>query len=103
MIIILLTIVLSLNFNTSNFIKVGYGLTNIISNREEIFIIRNNPKVFISSPEQSIVLLKKMMNDEGYFSLDDERISSTLVFPKGNEIVYVEFSLNKYYSLWKFV
>lgn len=102
-IMILLIATSFIKFNTFNFIKSGYGLTKIILNREEIVIVKSNPKIYISKPNHSMVLLKDMMRDNGFDYLPDERNSSTLAFHNGSEKIYVEFSLNKYYGLWKLV
>ena len=102
-VIILLLTTSFIKFNTLNFIKSGYGLTKIISNREEIVMVKSSPKIYISNPNHSMVLLKDMMRVNGFDYLPDERNSSTLVFHNGSEKIYVEFSLNKYYGLWKLV
>jgi len=89
-------------FNTLNALKSGTGLIKIVSSNKEFVEIKSVPKIFLSNPENSMILLKEFMKEKGYEYISDERMSSTLVFGKNDAKIYVEFSLNKYYGLWKF-
>ena len=100
-VIILSTTVSFIKFNTINFLKTGAALIKITSNDDTMIMVQEHPKVYISSSKDAMNLLKKFMTEKGYDELVNERLSSTLVFEKENRKVYVQFSLNKYYSLWE--
>jgi len=72
-------------------------------NNKNFVEIKRKPKIFLSNPENSMVLLREFMKEKGNEYLADERMSSTLVFDENEEKIVVEFSLNKYYGLWKFI
>lgn len=100
-VIIFLSTVSSIKFNTVNFLKTGSALIKITSNDEAVIIVQEHPKVYLSSPKDAMNLLKKFMTEKGYDELPSERLSSTLVFENENRKIYVQFYLNKYYSLWE--
>jgi len=72
-------------------------------NNKNFVEIKRKPKIFLSNPENSMVLLREFMKEKGNEYLADERRSSILVFDENEEKIVVEFSLNKYYGLWKFI
>lgn len=100
--ILLLVSVSYIKFNTFNFIKTSSSIFKISSGNSDIIQVNSNPKIYISSPNNSMERLKEFMKKEDYEYLSDERLSSTLVFKKNDKKLYVEFSLNRYYGMWLF-
>lgn len=100
--VVLLFSVSYIKFNTINFIKTGSSVFKIQSGNAVVVQVNSEPNILISSPNNSMALLKEFMENEGYEYLPDERMSSTLVFKDNDKIIYVEFSLNRYYGMWKF-
>lgn len=99
---LLLATIAYTKFKTINFIKTGIAFTKISTDHGEVIMIDDNPKIYLSSPHDSMNLLKEFMEKEGYDYKPNERLSSTLVFQKNDEKVYIEFSVNQYYGLWQF-
>lgn len=89
-------------FNTPNPISSGTGVMKIIFTQTEIVKIREHPAVFLAKPDSGQQTLIDFMEQEGYHYLEDERMSSTLVFENDVNRRYVEFSVNAYYSKWIF-
>jgi hypothetical protein len=89
-------------FNTPNPILSGMGLIKIMFTGADIVQIQEYPKVYLAKPDNAQQVLIDFMEQRGYYYLEDERMTSTLVF--GNEISknYVDFSVNAYYSKWVF-
>lgn len=100
-VILLLSTVSFIKFNTINFFETGSALIKIALSNEAVVQIGEHPKIYLSSPKDSMNLLKKFMLEKGYEELTNERLSSTLVFEKENQKVFVQFSLNRYYGLWQ--
>jgi len=100
--ILLLISVSYILFNTFNFIKTSSSIFKIQSGNAVVAQVKSNPKIYISSPNNSMALLKEFMENEGHEYLPDERMSSTLVFKDNDKKIYVEFSLNRYYGMWAF-
>jgi hypothetical protein len=101
-VILLLFSVSYIKFNTFNFLKTSSSVFKVLSGNVVVVQVNNNPNTFISSPNNSMALLKDFMENEGYEYLPDERMASTLVFKDNNRKIYVEFSLNGYYGMWAF-
>lgn len=99
--IVLLSIMSILYFDTFNFIKCGIGLIKITFTDEKIVKISDSKEVYLSkSNDNPQELLIKFMESKGYIHLESERVSSMLVFEKDDDVVEVFFSVNRYYSKW---
>ncbi|MDR5660010.1 hypothetical protein RH915_10965 [Serpentinicella sp. ANB-PHB4] len=89
-------------FNTRNPIATGSGLIKIMFTQTEIVQIQDYPAVFLAKPDHAQQSLIEFMEQEGYHHVEDERLSSTLVFKNDATKRYVDFSVNGYYSKWVF-
>ena len=102
MAVLLLMSVSFIKFNTLNCVKTSSKMVKILLGESVIEQVSYNPNIYISSPNNSMKLLKEFMIEEGFEYLPDERMSSTLVFKDNAKKIYVEFSLNRYYGTWEF-
>jgi len=100
--VLLLISVSYIEFNTFNIMKTSSSIFKILSGNAVVVQVNNEPNIFISSPNNSMALLKEFMKNEGHEYLPDERMSSTLVFKDNDKKIYVEVSLNRYYGMWVF-
>jgi hypothetical protein len=83
--------------------KTSTSVFKILTGKEIVVQVRENPNIYLSSPNDSMALLKAFMEKKGYQYLPDERMASTFVFKDKDGKVYIEYSLNRYYGMWKFV
>lgn len=88
-----------IKFSISNPFIVINGLYRITFTGVEYMELQKYPKVIISKPEYSYKLLTKYMEEQGY--IENDRLGAIIEFSKSDSLNYVEFSVNKYYSLWK--
>lgn len=107
MVLVLITVLLFVSvsyikFNTINFIKTSSSIFKISSGHSDVIQVNSNPKIYISSPNDSMEGLIEFMDKKKFEHLPDERMSSTLVFKNNDKKVYVKFSLNRYYGIWEF-
>lgn len=101
--LLIMSIIVSMNkFDTPNSILSGIGFFKIMFNKSEIVQIQKYPRIYLAKPDNAQQALINFMEQRGYYYLENERLASTLVF--GNEIsrIYVDFSVNDYYSKWVF-
>lgn len=89
-------------FNTTNPVMSGMGLTKILFTDMEIVQIQEYPKVYLAKPDHALKALIGFMEQRGFDYLEDERMASTLVFENEVSKNYVDFSVNAYYSKWVF-
>lgn len=89
-------------FNVPNPISAGIGLTKILFTEKEYVQIQEYPKIYIAKSNNAQELLINFMKKKGYDYLEDERMASTLVFSNDVSKVYIDFSVNRYYSKWVF-
>lgn len=88
-------------FGTANPISAIIGLYKITFTDTKYIEIQKNPKVIIAKPYNSSKLLYEYMQYQGYF--EEERLGAISKFTQGDNTVYIEFSVNKYFSLWKWI
>ncbi len=100
--VLLLMSVSFIKFNTFNCVKTSSRMFKILLGASVIEQVSYNPNIYISSPNNSMELLKEFMISEGFEFIPDERMSSTLTFKDNTRKIYVEFSLNRYYGTWEF-
>lgn len=86
-------------FNVENPFSVVTGLYKITFTDTEYVKIQEYPKVIIAKPNNANDLLNKYMESEGYYEKD--RLGAIIEFAQAESVNYVEFSVNKYYSLWE--
>lgn len=96
------TIVSMNKFDTPNPILSGMGLVKIMFTKSEIVQIQEYPQVYLAKPDNAQQALIDFMEQRGYYYLEDERMASTLVFENEISRIYVDFSVNAYYSKWVF-
>lgn len=99
----IIAILISMNkFSTPNPIKSGVGFAKIVFTKAEIVQIQKFPQVYLTKPDNAQQVLINFMEQRGYKYLEDERMSSTLVFGNETSKNYIQFSVNAYYSKWVF-
>lgn len=86
-------------FNTVNFIASAKGVIRITSTDTKTVIIKESPKVIIAKPNND--LLDEYMSSIGYEEVEDERLGAVRVYSNGKEKQHILFSVNGYYSVWK--
>ncbi len=86
-------------FNTVNFLASAKGVITISNTDTETVIIKDNPKVIIAKPNND--LLDEYMSSHGYEEIEDEQLGAIRVYSNGIEKHHILFSVNKYYSVWK--
>ncbi len=86
-------------FNTVNFLASAKGVITISNTDTETVIIKDSPKVIIAKPDND--LLDEYMSAIGYEEVEDERLGAIRVYSNGKEKQHILYSVNKYYSVWK--
>lgn len=96
------SIFISINkFGVTNPLSVIGGLYQISFTDTKYVEIQKSPKVIIAKPNSSNNLLIDYMESQGYSENKEGRLGSILEFTQAEHIKYVDFSVNGYYSLWK--
>ncbi len=86
-------------FNAVNFLASAKGILTISTADTETVIIRDNPRVIIAKPDND--LLDEYMTSHGYEEIEDEQLGAIRVYSNGREKHHILYSVNKYYSVWK--
>ncbi len=86
-------------FNTVNFLAAGKGIITISTMGEDTVIVNNHPRVIIAKPDND--LLDEYMTSHGYEEVEDEQLGAIRVYSNGREKHHILYSVNKYYSVWK--
>lgn len=95
-----ISILISLEkFNVENPFSVAIGLYKITFTDTEYVEIQEYPKVIIAKPDNAGDLLYKYMEEKGY--IESDRFGAIIEFTQAESMNLVEFSVNGYYSLWK--
>ncbi len=81
----------------------GYGTIRTCILNKPYTVIQKNPQVIMAQPDDAQNSLLSYMNSCGYTHAEDERLGSILLFEKDGEEVRVDFSVNRYYSLWAWI
>ena len=88
-------------FGVSNPFKTAIGLTQIMFTETNYVQIQDKPRVIVSKSNNAYNLFLDTMKSEGYTYLEDEQMGSMLVFEKDGVREEVFFSVNAYFSKWK--
>lgn len=88
-------------FGVTNPISVINGLYQICFTDTEYIEIQASPKVMIVTPTSYNDLLIEYMESQGYSESEEERFGSYRKFTQAEHWVYVDVSVNGFYSLWK--
>ena len=89
-------------FGTVNFPKVIQALQAISNGESDYVEIKDAPsRIVLASPERSMEVFKAYLNENGYVIVEDEQLGAVFVIAKGEEREKVVFSVNGYYSLWR--
>ncbi len=87
-------------FSTYNPIASFFGMIEISTTDKEYKEIQSNPyKVIISKSANAQHMLDKYMSERGFTEL--ARYGSHITYSNGIETERVHFSVNEYYSIWK--
>lgn len=101
-IVVAISIFISMSkFSVTNPVSVISGLYQICFTDTEYVEIQEYPKVMIAKQTSSNDLLIEYMESQGYSEKEEGRLGSVLEFIQAEHIEYVEFSVNGFYSLWK--
>ena len=91
-------------FGTLNFPKVIQAIRSISSGQSDYVEIKAPPSgIVLASPERSMEVFKAYLNENGYVIVEDEQLGAVFVIAKGEEREKVVFSVNGYYSLWRWI
>lgn len=88
-------------FGAANPFSVMGGLYQIFFTDAQYAEIQEDPKVIIAKPASSNDLLIGYMETRGYAENEAGRSGSRLEFTQANHKEYVDFSVNGFYSLWR--
>ena len=88
-------------FGVTNLFSVISGLYQIQFTDTEYAEIQDYPKVIIAKPTSSSNLLIEYMEMRGYSENEEGRLGSTIEFIQADHKEYVDFSVNGFYSLWR--
>ena len=107
-ILLRVTIFSIVKFGVCNPFSCCFGMLEILFTDKEYTIVQNNPYrvAFSKSSETSNkgggqYLLDEYMESRGFYAVPEERMGAILVYSNGSEKENVVFSINKYYSKWK--
>lgn len=88
-------------FGVTNPISVISSLYQIHFTDTEYVEIQEHPKVILAKPASADDLLIDYMEMHGYFENEEGRLGSIIEFTQADHKEYVDFSVNGFYSLWK--
>ncbi len=107
MVVILLSVLLSTaKFATWNPVASAYGVITVTVTETEYTQIQKEPQKVLVAKARSETktaegLLDQYMEAQGYTKT--QRMGSLITYCKGDRAETVDFSVNRYYSLWKWV
>lgn len=87
-------------FGVSNPLSVMNGLYQISFTNTKYIEIQEYPKVMIAKPTSDNLLIE-YMESQGHSEIKEGRMGSILEFTQAEHIDYIDFSVNGFYSLWK--
>lgn len=88
-------------FGAANPFSVISGLYQIRFTDTQYAEIQEDPKVIIAKPASSNDLLIDYMEMQGYAENEEGRSGSVIEFTQADQKEYVDFSVNGFYSLWR--
>ena len=88
-------------FGVINPFQTAIGLTQIMFTETNYMQIQDKPRVIVSKSNNAYNLFLDTMKSEGYTYLEDEQMGSMFVFEKNGVREEVFFSVNAYFSKWK--
>jgi len=99
---LLIALVISSLFSYSKFrvlnpFSTAYGLIQVIFMEKEYVVIQRYPKVIVAKPTVS---LQDYMKSLGFEEDEENRMASLHRFHNGDEVQYVMYSTNMYFSKW---
>ncbi len=99
-VVVLLGAICFVKFGTVNFPRTAIAYISVTSGSKEYVELKGGKeRIVIATPKDSRDVLIKYMASRGFVETD--RMGGLLVFENGADMEKVFFSLNKYYSLWK--
>jgi len=85
-------------FNVLNPFSVTYGLVQVIFMDKEYIEIQKYPKVIVAKPS---VTLQEYMKSLGFHEDTENQMGALHRFHNNDTVQYVMYSVNKYFSTWK--
>lgn len=107
LIIFIIGVIISFNkFSTINPISSICGVIQISITDKDYTVIQNKPwKVIVSkapnNDRYAQQILDEYMEQRGFYTTD--RMGSVITYSNGTDIERVQFSVNKYYSVWEWI
>ena len=86
-------------FNTGNPFSVVSGYFQISVLDKEYVKIQASPKVVLAQPNGEVFV--EYMESRGFTEIEEEQMGAIRVFTNGEETEYVWYSINGYYSKWR--
>ena len=86
-----------------------FGMLEILFTDKEYTIVQNNPNRvgFSKTSDTSNKTAKQYLDDymatRGFHFVPEEQLGSMLVYSNDSEKEYISFSMNRYYSKWKWL
>ena len=91
-------------FGTFNYPKATMALFSIFNGNDKYVEIKSDPnKIIIATPDNAMQVFEKYVTDSGYTVMEDEQLGALIIVSQENKRQTVVFSLNKYYSLWRWI
>ncbi|MFZ2537850.1 MAG: hypothetical protein WAX04_02980 [Oscillospiraceae bacterium] len=100
-IVILSMIVSYTKFEVVNPISTGIGLAKITFTDTEYVELQESPKVIISKSDKAQDNLINYMRNRGFSEITENRLGSVLLFTNNDAQESIQFSVNRYYSKWR--
>lgn len=87
------------NFNTGNPFSVASAYFQITILDKEYAEIQKSPKVVLAQPNEEIFI--NYMESRGFTEMEEEQLGAIHVFSNGEEKECIWYSVNGYYSKWR--
>ena len=86
-------------FSTRNPFSVASGYFQIAVLDKEYVEIQKSPKVVLAQPNGEVII--KYMKSRGFTEIEEEQLGAIRVFTNGEEKEWIWYSVNGYYSKWR--
>ena len=86
-------------FNTINPFSAASGFFQITVLDMEYVKIQESPKVILAQPNDEVFI--NYMESHGFTEIKDEQMGAIWVFTNGEQKEWIWYSINKYYSKWR--
>ena len=86
-------------FSTGNPFSVASGYFQITILDKEYVEIQRSPRVVLAQPSEEILI--NYMESRGFTEIEEEQLGAIHVFSNGEEKEWIWYSVNGYYSKWR--